>query len=170
MGADNIGKQSGGWTLTWQGTGNKNSDFPGVSSLLYGVKRHVEARAGKVVQPDAEDIYPGNPTVAIVVFGEEPYAEFKGDIDNLAYKPGDDSDLELLKKYKAAGIPIVAVFLSGRPLWMNREINASDAFMAAWLPGSEGGYATDLLCPIFYGQDVAAAPITGAVESTNNLS
>ena len=144
-GADNIGKQSGGWTLSWQGTGNQNSDFPGGTSFLDGITRHVEAGGGKVIEANAEGGYTGTPTVAIVVFGEEPYAEFKGDIDNLAYKPGDDSDLALLQKYKAAGIPTVAVFLSGRPLWMNRELNASDAFVAAWLPGSEGGYATDVL-------------------------
>jgi len=89
--------------------------------------------------------------VAVVVFGEDPYAEFKGDIDTLAYKPGDDSDLNLLKKYQAAGIPTVAVFLTGRPLWMNREINVSNAFVAAWLPGSEGGYAMDVL----FGKDDA---------------
>lgn len=144
-GADNIGKQSGGWTLSWQGTGNQNSDFPGGSSYYDGVKRHVEVAGGSVIKASADGSYEGTPTVAIVVFGEDPYAEFKGDIDNLAYKPGDDSDLALLKKYQAAGIPTVAVFLSGRPLWMNREINASNAFVAAWLPGSEGGYATDLL-------------------------
>ena len=144
-GADNIGKQAGGWTLSWQGTGNKNSDFPGGSSFLDGIKRHVAGAGGAIIQADSQGNYNGTPNVAIVVFGEEPYAEFKGDIDNLAYKPGDDSDLALLQKYKAAGIPTVAVFLSGRPLWMNREINASDAFVAAWLPGSEGGYATDLL-------------------------
>ena len=50
-----------------------------------------------------------------------------------------------LQKFKSEGIPTVAIFLTGRPLWMNREINSSDAFVAAWLPGSEGGYATDLL-------------------------
>lgn len=144
-GVDNIGKQSGGWTLSWQGTGNENSDFPGGSSILDGIKRHVGAVGGSVIEADDQGIYTGNPNVAIVVFGEEPYAEFKGDIDNLAYNPGDDSDLALLQKYKAAGIPTVAVFLSGRPLWMNREINASDAFVAAWLPGSEGGHATDVL-------------------------
>lgn len=153
-GADNIGKQSGGWTLSWQGTGNKNSDFPGGTSFLDGIKRHVEGAGGAVIEADAQGVYTGTPTVAVVVFGEEPYAEFKGDIDNLAYKPGDDSDLALLQKYKAAGIPTVAVFLSGRPLWMNREINASDAFVAAWLPGSEGGYATDVL---FAGKDGKAA-------------
>lgn len=83
--------------------------------------------------------------MAIVVFGENPYAEFQGDIPNLLYKAGDESDLQLLKKLKAEGIPVVSVFLSGRPLWLNREINASDAFVAAWLPGSEGEGIADVL-------------------------
>lgn len=144
-GADNIGKQSGGWTLSWQGTGNENTHFPGGSSIYDGVKRHVSSAKGKVILADADGNYIGKPDVAMVVFGEEPYAEFRGDINHLGYKPGDDTDLALLKKYKAVGIPVVAVFLSGRPLWMNREINASDAFVAAWLPGSEGGYAADVL-------------------------
>ena len=143
-GADNIGKQSGGWTLSWQGTGNSNSDFPGGTSFYDGVSRHVKA-AGGSVELSEDGSYKTKPDVAMVVFGEEPYAEFKGDIDNLSYNPGDDSDLNLLKKYQAEGIPVVAVFLTGRPLWMNREINASNAFVAAWLPGSEGGYATDVM-------------------------
>jgi beta-glucosidase len=85
------------------------------------------------------------PDVAIVVFGEDPYAEFQGDLPNLAYKPGDDSDLQLLKHLRAQGVPVVAVFLSGRVLWVNPEINASDVFVAAWLPGSEGGGIADVL-------------------------
>ena len=64
---------------------------------------------------------------------------------HLAYKPGDETDLALLRRLKAEGIPVVAVFLSGRPLWVNREINAADAFVAAWLPGSEGGGIADVL-------------------------
>jgi beta-glucosidase len=143
-GADNIGKQSGGWTLNWQGTGNQNSDFPGGSSFYDGLKRHTEAVGGDAILSE-DGSYEAKPDVAIVVFGEDPYAEFMGDIETLAYKPGDDSELNLIKKYKAEGIPVVAVFLTGRPLWMNREINASDAFVAAWLPGSEGGYAMDVL-------------------------
>lgn len=143
-GADNIGKQSGGWTLSWQGTGNENSDFPGGSSIFDGIERHVKAGGGKATL-SVDGSFEERPDAAIVVFGEEPYAEFKGDIESLAYKPGDDSDLALLKKFSSQGIPTVAVFLSGRPLWMNREINASDAFIAAWLPGSEGGYMTDVM-------------------------
>ena len=154
-GVDNIGKQSGGWTLSWQGTGNQNSDFPGGSSMLDGIERHLKTGSGKVIQADAEGNYTGKPNVAVVVFGEEPYAEFKGDIDTLAYKPGDDSDLNLLKKFQADGIPTVAVFLSGRAMWMNREINASNAFVAAWLPGSEGGYAMDVL----FGQNDAGETV-----------
>lgn len=161
-GVDNIGKQSGGWTLSWQGTGNENSDFPGGSSMLDGIERHLSSGSGKVIKADKAGVYAGSPTVAVVVFGEDPYAEFKGDVDTLAYKPGDDSDLNLLKKFKADGIPTVAVFLSGRPMWMNRELNASNAFVAAWLPGSEGGYAMDVL----FGQmdDGAAADFKGTLS------
>jgi beta-glucosidase len=77
------------------------------------------------------------------VFGEEPYAEFVGDRKDLAFR--DEEGLTLLKAYRAKGVPTVAVFLSGRPLWVNREINAADAFVAAWLPGSEGAGVADVL-------------------------
>ena len=85
------------------------------------------------------------PDVAIVVFGEEPYAEGHGDKDNLAYQRGMQTDLALLKKLKAQGIPVVSIFISGRPMWVNAELNASDAFVAAWLPGSEGKAVADVL-------------------------
>jgi beta-glucosidase len=78
-----------------------------------------------------------------VVYGEGPYAEGVGDRANVDYAPADG--LELLQRLKAAGIPTVSVFISGRPLWVNPELNASDAFVAAWLPGSEGGGIADLL-------------------------
>ncbi|MBO9707179.1 MAG: exo 1,3/1,4-beta-D-glucan glucohydrolase [Caulobacter sp.] len=142
--ADDIGKASGGWTLTWQGTGNKNSDFPSGQSIWGGLKAAVEEAGGQAeLAPDGA--FKTKPDVAIVVFGEDPYAEFQGDVANLAYQPGGKTDLALLKTLKAKGIPVVSVFLSGRPLWTNPEINASDAFVAAWLPGSEGGGVADVL-------------------------
>ncbi len=143
-GADNIGKQTGGWTLSWQGTGNGPADFPNAQSIWTGIRDAVAAGGGQAeLSPDGR--FDVRPDVAIVVFGENPYAEFQGDRATLEYQPGAKSDLALLRKLKAQGVPVVAVFLSGRPLWVNPEINAADAFVAAWLPGSEGAGVADVL-------------------------
>jgi len=143
-GADNIGKQAGGWSITWQGTGNKNADFPGATSIYAGIKAAVEQSSGSVeLSNDAS--FKQKPDVAIVVFGEDPYAEGNGDIDNLDFQRGDKKALALLKSLKAQNIPVVSLFISGRPLWVNAELNASDAFVAAWLPGTEGQGIADVL-------------------------
>ena len=143
-GADDIGEQSGGWTLNWQGVGNKNADFPHGQSIWSGIDEAVKAGGGHA-ELSVSGTYDRRPDVAIVVFGETPYAEFQGDIDTLEFSPADNHDLALLKRLKAEGIPVVSVFLSGRPLWTNPQINASDAFVAAWLPGTEGGGVADVL-------------------------
>ena len=143
-GADNLAKQCGGWTISWQGNDVQNHELPGATSILDGIREQVEAAGGQV-QHASDGRYTVKPDVAIVVYGEEPYAEWYGDIPSLDYSPGDERDAQLLEKLKAEGIPVVSVFLSGRPLWVNRELNASDAFVAAWLPGSEGAAVADLL-------------------------
>jgi beta-glucosidase len=143
-GADSISKQTGGWTLSWQGTGNTAADFPNAQSIGAGIAEAMKAQGGSAeIAPDGR--FARKPDVAVVVFGENPYAEFQGDIATLEFQPGEHSDLELLKRLKAQGIPVVSVFLSGRPLWVNPELNASDAFVAAWLPGSEGGGIADVI-------------------------
>lgn len=144
QGADDIGMQSGGWSLTWQGTGVSNANFPNGQSIWGGLSEAVRA-AGGTATLSAEGSYTSKPDVAIVVFGETPYAEFSGDRPTLEYSPDDKSNLELLRRLKKAGVPTVSVFLSGRPLWVNPELNASDAFVAAWLPGTEGGGVADVL-------------------------
>ncbi len=143
-GADNIAKQSGGWTITWQGTENTPADFPNAQSIFEGIREAVSA-AGGTATLSADGRYSTKPDVAIVVFGENPYAEFVGDRPTLEYGNADNKDLALLRRLKAAGIPVVSVFLSGRPMWVNPELNASDAFVAAFLPGSEGGGVADVL-------------------------
>jgi beta-glucosidase len=79
------------------------------------------------------------------VFGEHPYAEFLGDLTTIDYQHGNKSDLKLLRRLHAAHIPVVALFVSGRPLLVTQEIASADAFVAAWLPGSQGGGIADLL-------------------------
>lgn len=141
-GADNIGKQAGGWTLSWQGTGNENSDFPNGQSIFDGLREAIEKAGGKAAL-SVDGSYETKPDIAIVVFGEDPYAEFQGDIDHLDFI--DERGLTLLQKFKNEGIKTVAVFLSGRPMWVNPELNVSDAFVAAWLPGGQGGGIADVI-------------------------
>jgi beta-glucosidase len=143
-GADNISKQSGGWTITWQGTGLDNKDFPGATSVFGGVKAAVKAGGGSA-ELSADGSYKKKPDVAIVVFGENPYAEFQGDLKVLTLPGSMTQHLEIMKKLQDEKIPVVAILLSGRPLWQNRELNLSNAYIAAWLPGTEGGGISDVL-------------------------
>lgn len=141
-GANDIGKQSGGWTLSWQGTGNTNKHFPNGTSIWEGLRSAIVAGGGNAIL-SADGSYDQVPDVAIVVFGENPYAEFKGDLDNLNYP--SHPELQLLQSFQAKGIPTVVIFLSGRPLWVTPVMNAADAFVAAWLPGSAGEGIADVL-------------------------
>lgn len=147
--ANSITKQSGGWTLSWQGTGNQRSDFPGATTIFEGIEHAVKLAGGQaLLSEEGSDVTFNNgreADVIIAVYGEEPYAEWHGDIAGIEYQRGSKVDLELLKKLKQKSIPIASVFISGRPLWVNKEINASDAFVAAWLPGSEGAAIADVL-------------------------
>jgi len=144
-GADSIAKQTGGWTLSWQGNDNTNADFPGATSIWGGIKAAVEAGGGTAVL-SADGSFAGRkPDAAIVVFGENPYAEFQGDQADVALRTENAESLTLLKTLRAAGVPTAAVLLSGRPLYLNPQINAADAFVAAWLPGSEGAGVADVL-------------------------
>ncbi len=142
--ADSVAQAAGGWTLTWQGgleLDNKNY-FPGATSIRSGIETAAHEAGGSATF-SADGSYAVRPDVAVVVFGEKPYAEFEGDRKTVVFE--DETGLRLLRKFDAEGIPAVAIFLSGRPLWMNREINAADAFVAAWLPGSEGDGVADVL-------------------------
>ncbi len=142
-GADNIAMQSGGWSITWQGGGElSNEDFVGATSIFAGIAQALEAGGGSASY-SRDGLFPVRPDVAIVVFGEQPYAEFVGDREDLVLH--DENGLALLRQFEEQDIPTVAVFLSGRPLWTNREMALADAFVAAWLPGSEGAGVADVL-------------------------
>ncbi|MEO8811123.1 MAG: glycoside hydrolase family 3 N-terminal domain-containing protein [Rhodanobacter sp.] len=145
--ADSISNQSGGWSLTWQGSGNDNADFPQGTSVLGGI-REVAGAADVTWSEDARGVDLKAFDAIIAVIGESPYAETIGDIVPAATLRHSDrypEDLAVLKSVAAAGKPVVVVFLSGRPLFVNDLLNLSDAFIAAWLPGTEGAGIADLL-------------------------
>ncbi len=142
-GADNMAMQAGGWTITWQGTDTSAGDFPKGSTIGRAIIDAVKQADGSGQLAPSGD-FTDKPDVAIVVFGEQPYAEFQGDVSNLIFQ-GQDGERELLAKLKAQGIPTVALFLSGRPLFVGPAFNLADAFVAGWLPGSQGQGVADVL-------------------------
>jgi beta-glucosidase len=143
--ADSMANQTGGWALTWQGTANTNADFPKADTILAGLKA---AGANVTYSADAVNVDPSKFDAVIAVIGEGPYAEGDGDIvpsGTLRHSSRYPEDLALLQKVHGKGKPVVTVFLSGRPLWVNDLLNLSDTFIAAWLPGTEGKGVSDLL-------------------------
>ncbi len=141
--ANNVGIASGGWTLEWQGMAESTAElFPKSSTIWQGISEGVAANGGTATLSE-DGSFETKPDVAVVVFGERPYAEFAGDQADMVFR--DEEGLALLKTFSEQGIPTVSVFLSGRPMWMNREMNVSNAFVASWLPGSEGAGVGDVL-------------------------
>ncbi|MDX3663096.1 exo 1,3/1,4-beta-D-glucan glucohydrolase [Streptomyces sp. ID05-26A] len=144
--ADSLQNQTGGWTLSWQGTGNSNADFPHGTSILKGLQGALgEARV--TFSETADGVDPTAFDAVIAVIGETPYAEGFGDLGKRTLETAKlyPGDLAVLDKVSGRGTPVVTVYVGGRPLYMNKEINRSDAFVAAWLPGTEGQGVADLL-------------------------
>lgn len=142
-GADNMAMQAGGWTITWQGTDTKASDFPKGQTIGLAIQDAVQ-KAGGQATVSAEGTAQTKPDVAIVVIGEPPYAEFEGDVPHLAY-PVKAEEEALIARLKSEGVKVVVVFLSGRPMFTGKLINQADAFVAAWLPGTQGQGVADVL-------------------------
>jgi beta-glucosidase len=147
--ANDIQKQSGGWNLTWQGDENELSDFPGATTLKMALEQAI-GKDNVVFDPElTSQLKAGD--VAVVAFGEDPYAEMMGDIkawQTLEYaklKRSYARDCQIISQLHEAGVKVISIFFSGRPLYLNEEISKSDAFVAAFLPGSEGEGMTDVL-------------------------
>jgi beta-glucosidase len=133
--ANKISSQTGGWTITWQGRENSNKDFINVSSIYEALEEMILSSGG-TIEFSKNGKFLKEPDVVIGVFGEEPYAEMLGDLKDVSFAATDPKFLPLLEAINAKGVPTVSLFLSGRPLVVNRQMNSSDAFVAAWLPGT----------------------------------
>lgn len=137
-GADDLGMQCGGWTIDWQG-GHGNITHGG-TTLLSAIRQAVSSATQVTFSADASDLQNADAIIAVV--GEPPYAEMKGDRKELKLL---DANTALVAKAKASGTPVVTVLYSGRPLALGTALADSDAFVAAWLPGTEGQGMTDVL-------------------------
>lgn len=142
-GADNMAMQAGGWTITWQGSDTRADDFLNGQTIGRAIADGVTANGGNATI-SSEGAFTEKPDVAVVVLGEKPYAEFEGDVPNLAFQTKSGED-EMIARLKSQGIKVVVVFLSGRPMFTGKLINQSDAFVAAWLPGTQGRGVADVL-------------------------
>jgi len=156
--ADDLGNQSGGWTITWQGKSGKT--IPG-TSILQGIRDTIGDKATVTYERDGAGI-DGSYRAAIAVIGEKPYAEYEGD------RPGslslDATDLATLSRLRAAGVPVIVVLVSGRPLEVAGQIGTWNALIAAWLPGSEGGGVADVLFGDY--QPTGKLPVTWMRSTT----
>jgi beta-glucosidase len=166
--AHNTGHQCGGFTIAWQGTSG-NEFVIGGTSIWEGIQQ-IATSAVLSADGSGHDADPALHDVAIVVIGETPYAEGMGDIrtgDDVIVQAGSQingllkvlepygntmlladlhpEDLQTITNITARGVPVITVFVAGRPLVTNRELDASSAFVAAWLPGSEGQGVADVL-------------------------
>ncbi len=162
--ADSMINQSGGWSITWQGTENKESDYIG-DTILSGIKDAAGA-ANVHFSASAEGVDVTQFDVVIAVIGETPYAEGFGDIAaplTLSHSQRFPEDLKVLQQVANKGKPVVTLFVAGRAVYANDLINLSDSFVAAWLPGSEGKAVADLLFakPSRGDKGKAAVPFTG---------
>jgi beta-glucosidase len=152
--ADDIGIQSGGWTIEWQG---KKGDITTGTTILEGIQSAVDPDT--VIEYSPSGNFEGDPrdkdSVCLGIVGELPYAEGKGDSKNLDLPPSENRVLHQLESNCAN---LVVILVSGRPLIITDAIEAWDALVAAWLPGTEGAGIADVL----FGEQ----PFTGTLPYT----
>jgi beta-glucosidase len=136
--ADDLGNQCGGWTISWQG--GSGAITTGGTTILQAIRAAVQGGASVTYAADGSGAVGAE--VGVVVIGETPYAEGLGDRSDLSLSA---TDVAAVRAVKGAGVPVVVVLVSGRPLILDAILRDADAILAAWLPGSEGAGVADVL-------------------------
>lgn len=150
-GADDLGMQCGGWTIGWQG--ERGDLTPGGTTILDAINAIAGNKTEVTFTPDGSGS--DGADLGIVVVGEGPYAEMKGDRHDLSLS---QEDTKVVSTVKATGVPVVVIVISGRPIILGEVADKADAILAAWLPGTEGSGVIDVL--------TGAAPATGKLSFT----
>jgi beta-glucosidase len=146
-GADSVPMQAGGWSLTWQGGKTATADYPYADSLVSALRKSLGADRVDY-RPDGTGVDLHRYSAIVMVAAEAPYAEGAGDISfpaSMRHSSRYPQDLKILDRVSGKGVPVVTLLYSGRPVAVNDLINRSDAFIAAWLPGTEGMGLADML-------------------------
>jgi beta-glucosidase len=136
--ADDLGNQCGGWTISWQGSSGAITS--GGTTILQAVRGAVQGGASVTYAVDGSGA--AGADVGVVVIGETPYAEGYGDRSDLSLSAADVAAVQAVKR---AGVPVVVVLVSGRPMILDAILGDADAIVAAWLPGTEGPGVADVL-------------------------
>jgi beta-glucosidase len=163
-GAESLPMQAGGWSLTWQGDQTKTSDYPYADTLLSALRKTLGPQQVDY-SADGSGVDVHKYSAVVMVAAEKPYAEGAGDISfptSVRHTSRYPADLEALKRVSGQGVPVVTLLFSGRPVGANDLINRSNAFVVAWLPGTEGLGLTDMLIAAPDGQ--AAYDFTGRLS------
>jgi beta-glucosidase len=146
-GADSLPMQAGGWSLTWQGDQTTTADYPFADTLLSALRKTLGAKAVDY-SPDGIGVNVKSYSAVVMVAAEKPSAEGAGDISfpaSMRHTSRYPEDLQALERVSGKGVPVVTLLYSGRPVGANDLINRSDAFIAAFLPGTEGMGVADML-------------------------
>ena len=135
-----IENQMGGWTITWQGktwegTEISNEDFPNTLSIFDSLSNHI-INSGGHVEFSNDGSYNQNPDFIIMIYGETPYAEGEGDINSLDFSSSNLKIIKNMKNLLDKEIPIISLFITGRPLIVDQELELSNAFISIWHPGT----------------------------------
>jgi beta-glucosidase len=146
-GADSVPMQAGGWSITWQGDQTSNADYPNADTLLSAMRKSLGADRVDY-SADGAGVNVHRYSAVVMVAAENPYAEMKGDISfpaSMRHTARYPEALKALERVSGKDVPVVTLLFSGRPVAANDLINRSDAFVAAWLPGTEGTGLADML-------------------------
>ena len=175
--ANDIGIQSGGWTLSWQGGADNGNDIYKGTSILQGIKEKAKEKGSTIITDESDS---SKADVVVVVIGESPYAEWFGDSNNLTLsgKTSLDGNIEALNYAYSLKKPVVVIMVSGRPMIISEELKKWSSFVVAWLPGSEGGGVADVIfgdynftgkLPVTWPLNMKQIPINIADKNYNPL-